>query len=228
MAAVSKAVEASRHITSTEDMVVVPIPRQISAHKNGDTPEPSKVLSEEPPIAHPSSKLRANLPVPVPNLTKKSRGRRVPTKLGSEAGTPVNPKDATRIYVCKVENCGKCFHRGEHLKRHIRSIHTHEKPSETSAADDLGSPVELRRISPSPLFVEPHQSQLQPYYSPHDSYVTSVKQTPMSTVFHQSPPLSFRSYDASYASIVEPVSLRTNMAVSSLRTEIPQSPPKTP
>lgn len=31
------------------------------------------------------------------------------------------------MYVCKVEECGKCFSRGEHLKRHIRSIHTHEK-----------------------------------------------------------------------------------------------------
>lgn len=67
---------------------------------------------------------RASHPVPVPNLTKKSRGRRVPTK-------SVRDKDgvqkASRLYVCKVEDCGKCFNRGEHLKRHTRSIHTHEK-----------------------------------------------------------------------------------------------------
>jgi len=67
---------------------------------------------------------RATLPVPVPNLTKKSRGRRVPTKQAIDA--PINVKDK-RMYVCKVEGCGKCFNRGEHLKRHIRSIHTHEK-----------------------------------------------------------------------------------------------------
>lgn len=66
---------------------------------------------------------RAMLPVPVPNLTKKSRGRRVPTKLATDSN---NDKE-TRLYVCKVESCGKCFNRGEHLKRHIRSIHTHEK-----------------------------------------------------------------------------------------------------
>jgi len=67
---------------------------------------------------------RATLPVPVPNLTKKSRGRRVPTKPTAEKdGT----QKANRLYVCKVEDCGKCFNRGEHLKRHIRSIHTHEK-----------------------------------------------------------------------------------------------------
>lgn len=67
---------------------------------------------------------RATLPVPVPNLTKKSRGRRVPTKtIAEKDGT----QKETRLYVCDVEDCGKCFHRGEHLKRHIRSIHTHEK-----------------------------------------------------------------------------------------------------
>ncbi|KAJ3733680.1 hypothetical protein DFJ43DRAFT_973693, partial [Lentinula guzmanii] len=97
--------------------------------------------------------MRATLPTPVPNLTKKSRGRRVPVRVvstngmeliqdpppvsspsntmapGSSNGTTdsANPK-AKRSYVCSVEGCGKCFHRGEHLKRHIRSIHTHEKP----------------------------------------------------------------------------------------------------
>lgn len=71
---------------------------------------------------------RATLPVPVPNLTKKSRGRRVPTQEATVIQGQVQgePKDK-RMYVCKVEGCGKCFHRGEHLKRHIRSIHTHEK-----------------------------------------------------------------------------------------------------
>ncbi|KAI0281299.1 hypothetical protein BGY98DRAFT_932187 [Russula aff. rugulosa BPL654] len=60
---------------------------------------------------------RLSAPVPVPNLTKKSRGRRVPT-------APV-------IIVqggCTVDGCYKCFARGEHLKRHVRSIHTNEKP----------------------------------------------------------------------------------------------------
>ena len=68
---------------------------------------------------------RATLPTPIPNLTKKSRGRRVPTQ-GFSRTTPTDQKE-TRLYICQVEGCGKCFHRGEHLKRHIRSIHTHEK-----------------------------------------------------------------------------------------------------
>ncbi|KAJ7327520.1 hypothetical protein DFH08DRAFT_786924 [Mycena albidolilacea] len=73
------------------------------------------------------------LPVPVPNLIKKSRGRHVPAvalpaanAAGSVGG--VGGGGAERTFVCAVEGCGKCFVRGEHLKRHVRSIHTHDKP----------------------------------------------------------------------------------------------------
>lgn len=77
-------------------------------------------------------RIRTAPPVPVPNLTKKSRGRRVPT--AEDAATTEGETDSkkNRVYVCKVEECGKCFSRGEHLKRHIRSIHTHEKPFKCS------------------------------------------------------------------------------------------------
>ena len=72
-------------------------------------------------------RIRTAPPVPVPNLTKKSRGRRVPTT-GDPAAEGENEEGKKgRVYVCKVQECGKCFSRGEHLKRHIRSIHTHEK-----------------------------------------------------------------------------------------------------
>ncbi|KAL1951030.1 hypothetical protein VTO73DRAFT_179 [Trametes versicolor] len=67
---------------------------------------------------------RLAAPVPVPNLTKKSRGRRVPT--AQQVGTQGGPQK--RMYMCKVPGCGKCFARGEHLKRHVRSIHTNDKP----------------------------------------------------------------------------------------------------
>ncbi|KAF7311739.1 hypothetical protein MIND_00183900 [Mycena indigotica] len=77
--------------------------------------------------ARPSSGLPP--PIPVPNLTKKSRGRRVPTVQTLSAGGRGAGKNAVaRMYTCKVAGCGKCFARGEHLKRHVRSIHTHEKP----------------------------------------------------------------------------------------------------
>jgi hypothetical protein len=73
-------------------------------------------------------RIRTAPPIPVPNLTKKSRGRRVPTAVDDAAveGEATEGRKG-RVYVCKVEDCGKCFSRGEHLKRHIRSIHTHEK-----------------------------------------------------------------------------------------------------
>lgn len=77
------------------------------------------------------------IPVPVPNLTKKSRGRRVPTMESLEdlrsAASGAGRKrqgpagKGARMYLCEVEGCGKCFARGEHLKRHVRSIHTYEK-----------------------------------------------------------------------------------------------------
>lgn len=72
------------------------------------------------------------LPIPIPHLTKKSRGRRVPTSeptspasLTSPASSPGKP--STRNYICQAKDCGKRFSRGEHLKRHVRSIHTNEK-----------------------------------------------------------------------------------------------------
>lgn len=68
----------------------------------------------------------APAPVPVPNLTKKSRGRRVPTNPGVVVTSDGMARRA-RSYTCKVAGCGKCFARGEHLKRHVRSIHTNEK-----------------------------------------------------------------------------------------------------
>lgn len=73
------------------------------------------------------------VPVPVPHLTKKSRGRRVPTVTSFEdLATTVGKKKGnsgknSRMYLCEVDGCGKCFARGEHLKRHVRSIHTYEK-----------------------------------------------------------------------------------------------------
>ena len=79
------------------------------------------------------------LPVPVPNLTKKSRGRKVPSvavaaDVGDANGESSHSGGSTSLaslgqrgYMCRVPGCGKCFVRGEHLKRHVRSIHTYEK-----------------------------------------------------------------------------------------------------
>jgi hypothetical protein len=70
-----------------------------------------------------------SLPTPVPNLTKKSRGRKVPVSSGEPvyARSKDKSKKGARTYTCHVNGCSKCFVRSEHLKRHIRSIHTNDK-----------------------------------------------------------------------------------------------------
>ena len=66
---------------------------------------------------------RLSPPVPVPNLTK-SRGRRMPTApvIIVQGGVQKN----MRMHRCTVEGCYKCFARGKHLKRHVRSIRQRE------------------------------------------------------------------------------------------------------
>lgn len=83
------------------------------------TTESLEIVRPRPPGAMPT-------PVPVPNLTKKSRGRRVPTTVEQDVKF-TGEKSTARTHTCVVPGCGKCFARGEHLKRHVRSIHTHEK-----------------------------------------------------------------------------------------------------
>ncbi|KAI8876878.1 hypothetical protein K501DRAFT_137352, partial [Backusella circina FSU 941] len=76
--------------------------------------------------------------------TPRSRGRRVSNIPGCEA----------RMFTCKADGCGKVFKRSEHLKRHIRSIHTLEKPYECpyqscskrfSRSDNLNQHIRIHR-----------------------------------------------------------------------------------
>ncbi|KAG1877235.1 hypothetical protein F4604DRAFT_1580932 [Suillus subluteus] len=94
---------------------------------------PNSPLFQALPPPPPSRRRRrqdVNLPTPVPNLTKKSRGRKVPVSSGEPvyARSKDKSKKGTRTYTCHVNGCSKCFVRSEHLKRHIRSIHTNDKP----------------------------------------------------------------------------------------------------
>ncbi|KAH9164516.1 hypothetical protein EDB89DRAFT_414795 [Lactarius sanguifluus] len=85
------------------------------------TAEPVARSMPPPPKAPRSGavrRARVPPPVPVPYLIKKSRGRRVP-----------EPAEAQeRAHVCAVPGCLKSFARAEHLKRHVLSLHTYEKP----------------------------------------------------------------------------------------------------
>ncbi|CAE7060104.1 unnamed protein product [Rhizoctonia solani] len=100
-------------------------------------------MSARPAATLPPQRSRTAAPVPVEGLTKKSRGRRVPTAVPTVADGDVvfqagkDGEKMTRMFACTVDGCGKCFHRGEHLKRHIRSIHTNERPHSCPEPDCL-------------------------------------------------------------------------------------------
>lgn len=102
-------------------------------HSYGEPPNKKKARSArvshaahpylKPPKAKNSKRrgTKLEIPVPVPGLTKNSRGRCVPKK------TERAYDDGSRPFWCNVEDCDKLFNRGEHLKRHILSIHTEKK-----------------------------------------------------------------------------------------------------
>ncbi|KAF9332842.1 hypothetical protein BG006_004264 [Podila minutissima] len=79
---------------------------------------------------------------------KRSRGRRV-------SSHPDN--SGCKVFTCRYEDCGKIFKRSEHLKRHVRSIHTMDKPFECpiqncpkrfSRSDNLNQHIRIHRHSP--------------------------------------------------------------------------------
>ncbi|KAK2462855.1 hypothetical protein APHAL10511_005053 [Amanita phalloides] len=214
-----------------------------------------------PDAARRTPRSRVVLPVPVPNLTKKSRGRRVPTTSSSDTSGDI--KDG-RLYVCKVEGCGKCFYRGEHLKRHIRSIHTHEKPFkctypqceklfnrhdnllqhlkvhrepikrirqsssglsfDTEQDDAIDYDVTSKSVTPPPPPVSKpvaHQTHHLPeLYKPMSIHPAARVPLPTTVISYS----SITSYPTPSLLSSEPLGFSTNMAVSSIRTEIPASP----
>lgn len=89
----------------------------------------SRVSQAAHPYSQPAATVRGNkrrgtrlaTPVPIPGLTKNSRGRTVPKKRETVV------RDPSRPFWCAVEDCDKLFSRGEHLRRHVVSIHTKDK-----------------------------------------------------------------------------------------------------
>ncbi|KAJ7439937.1 hypothetical protein FB451DRAFT_142420 [Mycena latifolia] len=193
-----------------------------------------------PPSGEPriGSRSRTNLPVPVPNLIKKSRGRRVPVVAGANGNGEEEVNK--RLHVCKVEGCGKCFHRGEHLKRHIRSIHTHEKPFPCTFPschkffnrhDNLLQHVKVHRNGEDDIDIDAEGSP-----APDDSRPASPANDGFDgariaalSLHHHSTAITYPTLGAapvSYGPTTQSSSYATNMAVSSLRTELPDSPSK--
>ncbi|KAH9477448.1 hypothetical protein JR316_0009661 [Psilocybe cubensis] len=196
---------------------------------------------------------RASLPTPIPNLTKKSRGRRVPTQ---DSGNTDPEKKDDRLYVCTVDGCGKCFHRGEHLKRHIRSIHTHEKPFKCTFPlcqkyfnrhDNLLQHLKVHRdpapkepVAQPPPTAPVHRHASTSTSSPHPRHHHQRSYSPVEepespiapaeprTIYNAFPRTTYSTpYPTSniaFSSNNDSINLLASMAVSSLRTELPQSP----
>ncbi|KAL4066376.1 hypothetical protein V8B97DRAFT_1041597 [Scleroderma yunnanense] len=97
----------------------------VAGSANQESPQVSSSASStpvpSPSVDNPRPRKRRSrsteLPVPVPGLTKKSRGRKAPTSTS---------EDSLRRWKCEVVECGRAFVRAEHLKRHMKSIHTNE------------------------------------------------------------------------------------------------------
>jgi hypothetical protein len=81
-----------------------------------DTPSSSSSSSD--PMSSSSSPTQVKLTKSGKVKQCRSRGRRV-------SSSPT--LGCSKMFTCKQDDCGKVFKRSEHLKRHIRSIHTLEK-----------------------------------------------------------------------------------------------------
>ncbi|KAI7816907.1 hypothetical protein BC939DRAFT_481630 [Gamsiella multidivaricata] len=101
---------------------------------------------------------------PPTNTSAKPRSRRA----------SLNPDALTKVFSCNVEDCGRLFKRSEHLKRHVRSVHTLEKPfgcpvlsctKRFSRSDNLNQHIRIHRHDREKTHPKPF-SNFTPFLSP--------------------------------------------------------------
>lgn len=63
----------------------------------------------------------------IPSTVTTGGGKKKSTRAKRNAAASVTNQDQAKNFPCLHDNCGKVFKRSEHLKRHVRSIHTREK-----------------------------------------------------------------------------------------------------
>ncbi|KAG2208520.1 hypothetical protein INT47_010216 [Mucor saturninus] len=116
--------------------------RERASSSSSSSSSSDSALSVSPP---PSSRRTSKVNLKSPLKPTRSRGRRV-SNSPSIAGQ--------KVFTCKQDDCGKVFKRSEHLKRHVRSIHTLEKPFECpyhscskrfSRSDNLNQHIRIHR-----------------------------------------------------------------------------------
>ena len=98
-------------------------------------PTPDLVMPSVNPLELEQTFSVANISVATPFPVKKSRGRKVPVVQNGGLILDGQRGGRGRRHICVY--CGGGFFRGEHLKRHVRSIHTHEKRSSVSLLNCL-------------------------------------------------------------------------------------------
>ncbi|KAF9293488.1 hypothetical protein BGZ74_011692 [Mortierella antarctica] len=94
--------------------------------------------------ATPAPRRRASTAV-TPSSTSKPKAQR---------RASLSPDASTKLFSCIFDDCGKLFKRSEHLKRHVRSVHTLEKPflcpfqgcpKRFSRSDNLNQHIRIHR-----------------------------------------------------------------------------------
>ncbi|KAJ9098883.1 hypothetical protein QFC19_006221 [Naganishia cerealis] len=95
-----------------------------------ETVSPTTTSKRRRPTAV-TSGATCRVPNPIPNfeINKKSRGRAVTTD--------PNAINSNIVHVCPVPACGACFKRREHVKRHIRGLHTEDKVGVCTAIETI-------------------------------------------------------------------------------------------
>lgn len=97
-----------------DNLIANDIFRERASSSSSLSSSSDSALSVSPPPSRRTSKANVKSPL----KATRSRGRRV-SNSPSIAGQ--------KVFTCKHDDCGKVFKRSEHLKRHVRSIHTLEK-----------------------------------------------------------------------------------------------------
>jgi hypothetical protein len=96
-------------------------------HSNDFSPVPDSV----PPSYSASQSYSTHTPppeartssFPITDYIKRGRGRDAPAMVGG----PYDEVSTERCFICQIPGCARGFLRLEHLRRHVRSIHTDDK-----------------------------------------------------------------------------------------------------
>lgn len=119
------------HTSAVEPSPISPAPQQMGQagqmgyfYTNGTSSLAGWGGHEQQSRAHPNDGLNLSYPLGAPPGTTFPGAGAV---MNASAASMQEAELRSRPFVCTVEGCGKAYIRAEHLKRHVRSIHTNDK-----------------------------------------------------------------------------------------------------